>query len=159
MSGGEAGGLSWSSAFCEHKLWIDLVVFGLLGFIHAMANFRSPNLGSEDTDRERSFSYAKELLTGGLATAGVLLPLSLTAFGTLQVKSAPNSALVNIFLADAWLSLSLIIGLGTLWTAGYRAHTENVQNLRDVRIGPGLQVLALGIGVVRLLIAAKDFVV
>jgi hypothetical protein len=154
MSGHTTTSLTWHYAFSVQKVWIDLLVFGILAVVHMVANWDSPNLPTDPPNLASAFSLVKELAATSLTVVGILLPLSLAAVGTLATKHTVQSrVLANIFIGDAWLVLSLTLGLHVLWTAGFRAHTENVQNRRDIRIFNGWQLGALLAGIVRLLIA------
>jgi hypothetical protein len=140
--------------FWAQKVWIDLIFFAVFGTIHAAANWRSPRLPTEASDREQAFSFVTTLSSSSLTAVGILLPLSLAAIATFAANSnAEPRVLANIFIADSWLALSLTLGLMVLWTAGFRAHTENVQNLRGIRLLNGWQLLTLLVGVARLLSA------
>jgi len=146
--------LAWDYVLGTQKVWIDVVVFVVFAAVHAAANWNSPNLSAEPQDRAAAFGFVKEMAGTSVTVVGILLPLSLAAIGTLAGKSTvPSRVLANIFIADTWLALSLTFGLLALWTASYRALTENVQNRRGVRLLNGWALAAILVGVVRLLIA------
>jgi uncharacterized membrane protein len=148
-----ANALTGHYVFSVEKVWLDLIWVGLLAIIHAAANWKSPNLGTTTAECDRAFGLVKELAASSLTVAGILLPLSLTAVATFASKHAEPRVLTNIFVGDAWLALSLAMGLLVLWAAGFRAFTTNVQNSRWIRLLNGWQLLAILAGVVRLLIA------
>jgi hypothetical protein len=151
---GHTTSLTWHYVFCVQKVWIDLGFFALFAVIHMVPNWNSPGLSTEASDRASAFSFVKELAATSLTVVGILLPLSLAAVGTLATKHTVQSrVLANIFIGDAWLALSLTMGLHVLWVAGFRAHTENVQNRRDIRFFNGWQLAALLAGIARLLVA------
>jgi hypothetical protein len=132
---------------------VDLAWVAVFAAIHAVANWTSPGLPNASADCERAFGLVSGLATSSLTVVGILLPLSLTAVATFATKHAQARVLASIFVGDTWLVLSLAMGLLVLWTAGFRGHTENVQNIRGVRVLNGWQLLTLLAGVVRLLIA------
>jgi hypothetical protein len=147
--------LSPQSVFGDEWVWIDLVVFAVFVVIHTAANWGSPGLSSDSDPRAQSFTFVQAIATGSATAVGILLPLSLAALGALSAKRTPApNVLINIFVGDAWLTLSLALGIYVLWVIGFRAHSENVQNRRDVRLASGYQIGALLLGVVRFLIAA-----
>lgn len=147
--------LSWHSAFGEQYVWIDLAVFAVLAGIHTVANWLSPGLPNTPVDRTQAATNVNQIATGGVTAVGILLPLSLAAIVTFAAKKAPaNGVLVNTFVAEAWFALSLILGLCVLWAGAFRAASQNVQNLRFVRIFAGYQLFCLMLGVIRFLIAA-----
>jgi hypothetical protein len=146
--------LTWHYAFSAEKVWIDILVFGVFALMHMVANWDSPNLPTDAPNLASAFGFVRELAATSVTVVGILLPLSLAAIGTLATKHTVQSrVLANIFIGDAWLALSLTLGLLVLWTAGFRAHTQNVQNRRDIRLFNGWQLVALLVGIVRLLTA------
>jgi hypothetical protein len=146
--------LTWHYMFSVQKVWIDVAIFVGFAAIHVAANAKSPGLPKTAEARDQAFSFVKELATSSVTVVGILLPLSLAAVGTLATKDRVQSrVLANIFIGDTWLALSLTLGLLVLWSSGFRALTQNVQNLAGVRFLNGWQLAAILAGVVRLLIA------
>ncbi len=86
--------------------------------------------------------------TGGLTAVGILIPATLVA---VQISHPNAAALSSVFFGDLWFALSLVCGLYVLWISGVKVSTENVLNRKDVGISHGLQLLALLVGVARLL--------
>jgi len=80
---------------------------------------------------------------------GILLPLSLVAA---QIRAPGPGPLEHVFFADLWFAVSLLIGLFAVYTIAPRSTGEDVLARRDVGIAFGLQLFAMGIGIVRLLI-------
>jgi hypothetical protein len=145
--------LTWHYMFGVQKVWIDVVIFVVFAAIHTAANARSPGLSKESGARDQAFSFVKELASSSVTVVGILLPLSLAAVGTLATKHVHFRVLANIFIGDTWLALSLSLGLLVLWASGFRAPTQNVQNLAGIRFLNGWQLAAIMAGIVRLLIA------
>lgn len=155
ISGPATPALSWSSVFSQQNVWIDLVIFALLGVLHTAANWKSPGLDNTDTARGQAATNVNQIAIGGVTAVGILLPLSLAAITAFASTTAPGKGvLINTFVADSWFALSLLLGLCVLWTGAFQAPTRNVQNLRFVRLCAGWQLFSLMLGVVRLLVAA-----
>jgi hypothetical protein len=103
-----ADALSFHQVFAEERVWIDLGFFVAFVAIHTISNWTSPALPSDDAARMASFSFVREIAGAGLTAAGILLPLSLAAVGTFAAESRPDEdVLTNVFIGDAWLTLSL----------------------------------------------------
>lgn len=146
--------VSWHFVFGVQDVWIDLAIFACFSLVHVAANFKSPGLPNSSSDRAQAFGFVKDLAQGGVTVVGILLPLSIAALGTLTSKpSVPARVLANIFVGDAWLALSMTLGLLALWASGFRAPTQNVQNFAWIRFFNGWQLAALVAGIVRLMIA------
>jgi uncharacterized membrane protein len=151
-----ANELSLHYVFLTQLVWIDIVLVATFLVIHTVANWGSPNLGSDRDERQQSFGFVSGIASGGVTATGILLPLSLAALGIIsnQTGSRSLSTLSNVFIANVWLTLSLLLGLFVLWMAGFRAPSQNVLNILPIRLAAGWQLGILFAGVARLLIAA-----
>lgn len=145
--------LTWNYAFFTELVVIDVLAVGVLAAIHAAANWNLKPLSNTPTDRAQSFGLVQTLASSSVTVVGILLPLSLAAIATFAARHAGTRVLANVFIGDCWLALSLAMGLFALWLAGFRGHTENVQNIRAIRLLNGWQLLILFAGIFRLLVA------
>ena len=155
IPGATTPALSWSAVISGQHVWIDVLIFVVLGAVHTAANWTSPGLPNTETARAQAATNVNQIAIGGVTAVGILLPLSLVAITAFATKTAPShGVLINTFVADCWFVLSLLLGLCVLWTGAFQAPSRNVQNLLFVRLCAGWQLFSLMIGVVRLLVAA-----
>ena len=91
--------------------------------------------------------------TAGITVAGILIPLSILTIGlTASDKlDLPSTVLVDFFVANVWLLISLLLGLCLVYFAGVRGYRENILRSRGAGAVFGLQLLFLAVGVVRLM--------
>jgi hypothetical protein len=86
---------------------------------------------------------------------GVLLPLSLVAIQVVADHGpgvAITHILIDVFVADVWFAVALLLGLFVLFVVAYESGTMNVMNARIVVLPLVWQFIALIVGGVRLLI-------
>src|SRR6266851_9693403 len=143
--------MNWDS-FVQQRIYIDCLVFLILGAIHIVSNARL-NEAYPNTEKARSVAATSigGSMNGGLTAVGILLPLSLVATQIPKVDSL--GALQHVVYADIWFGLSLLFGVYGAYRVGIRSVGENVVNLLDVRIVFGLQLIALVIGTARLVVS------
>lgn len=141
---------SWPSQYWSDWVWIETLVFIVLGILHGyiwVANGR----GYSETDTARSAAATSlgSTVTGGITAVGILIPVTLAAAA---IGHPGPTGLSDVFFADAWFTLSLVFGLYALFSVGVRGPTQNILNRPDVGIAYGLQLIAMLVGMIRLLI-------
>lgn len=142
----------WRAVFGRPALLFDLVLLGLLSALH-IATWMSLDptpLRSSPSAGEGIRSAA----SGGITVVGILVPVTLLALQLGADRNGPGfmtrSAVIDLFVATAWLLLSLVAGLYVLFVAAYKGFASNVFARRDVGILFGLQLLFLLTGVARI---------
>jgi hypothetical protein len=151
--------LTFDSAFISHLVWIDCAFFIVFAIIHSLSWPSLPTNNAVHTDaeaRSRAVSTVSSATTGGLTAVGILLPLSLVAIQVIDVNKPPKQAgtvELNLFVADAWLALSLTMGLIVLWRIGAKGPTRNILYDRWAGIPFGLQLFSVLLGIIRILVA------
>jgi hypothetical protein len=152
--------LTFGSVLLSHLMLVDIALFVVFGLIHSLSWPRSlPSTDPVHQDgetRNRAAGNLTTAVTGGITGVGILLPLSLVAIQVIygsKPSSHASSVGLNLFVADIWLTMSLILGLFVLYAVGAKASSRNILYLRWIGIPFGLQLMALTLGVVRILIA------
>ena len=134
----------------RNMVYIDVLVFAIVGAVHSVAWWGGAHGHANTPDERRAATSALGTTIGaGITAVGILLPLSLVGA---QIRSPSSGPLEHVFFADLWFSISLTLGIYALFVVGARSSGENPYNRRDVGIAYGLQLLALVIGVGRLLV-------
>jgi hypothetical protein len=151
--------LTFRSIFFSHLAWIDLAFFFIFGALHALSwpyKQLDDNVHADLEARNRAASTLSTATTSGLTAVGILLPLSLVAIQVIDVSRPPRQAGtvgLNLFVADMWLSISLLMGLVVMWHIGAKGTTRNILYSRWAGIPFGLQLFSLVLGVVRILVS------
>jgi hypothetical protein len=142
--------VSWTDAFWSDWVWVDVVIFLILGAVHTGAWIStSPQDPGDATTRAAAAAALTSAGTAGLTAVGIMLPLSLAAG---QLHRTGPGPLEHVFFADIWFALSLLFGLLALYVIAPNAVSQYVVRRRIVGIPFGLQLLSLLIGVARLLV-------
>jgi len=133
-------------------LLIDVALLLVLGAIHVAA-WTSPST-NDLAYKESAQTGIRTAATGGLTVAGILIPLSILTIGLStqpERLDLPSSVLVDFFVSNVWLLCSLVLGLYVLFVTGVKGYKENILRNRTVGWAFGLQLIFLGVGVLRLL--------
>lgn len=132
------------------QLLIDLALVVVFGGIHVAA-WTSPR--NPSGYKEAAQNGMRAAATGGLTVAGILIPLSILTIGLSTQQGGvelPTSVLVDFFVSNVWLLCSLLFGLYVLFVAGVKGYTTNILEDKTVGWAFGLQLIFLGVGVLRL---------
>jgi hypothetical protein len=133
-------------------LLVDLGVLLVLGVLHVLSNLSPVQAAPDKAKLAESLRGGS---TGGLTIVGILIPLSVIAIqlrsGTgVVAQSLPHSLLVDFFVGDVWLVISLTCGLYVLFVTALRGTFVDVGQSRTIRILFGFQLIFLFVGVYRL---------
>ena len=119
-------------------VWIVLVLAVIVGVIHTAAAH-----GTDDSKGDPVQQGLQTAVSAGLSVVGILLP---TVFVILQIKSDSLSkpALSDLFVASAWLAVSVVFGLYVAYVAVTRPGWGH-----GAKYAFGYQLIALlaGVGV------------
>lgn len=144
--------------------WWDFIVFGILTLIHIAANIESWQKIKSDLALQNALKTVDQknlgatILNGssaaGISAVSILIPASLliVQIGLGSSKPMPPGVLDNVFRASIWFLISLGAGLIFLWISGAQSQFRNVATNLLLMIFFGPQLIALGVGVVRLVI-------
>ena len=136
--------------FDRWQLLIDVVLILVLGVIHVCA-WDGPTNG--DSYKDAAQNGMRAAATGGLTVAGILIPLSILTISLSSQKGSvklPSSVLVDFFVSNLWLLCSVLLGLYVLFVAGVKGYVNNILDHETVGWAFGLQLIFLGVGVLRL---------
>lgn len=147
--------LSWSSILGDRSGWIDVTALVLLSTIHVMAWWGVGRFQPTKEARQVAADSFRSSAGAGLTAVGILIPITLLTIqlGRSSGSTLPAGALLDVFIADLWFTISLLLGLFVVWVTAVKVATQNVLNRKDVGIAYGLQLMFLFVGAVRLLIA------
>ena len=136
------------------QLGIDVVILVVFGTIHVISwpRYDEKQEKSMEAYKQEAQEGVRAAATGGVAVAGILIPLSILTVGlTAETKYAlPAGVQVDFFVACVWLLLSLLAGVGVLYYVGVRGYVKNVLTSRGLGATYGFQLLFLAVGVFRL---------
>jgi hypothetical protein len=138
-------------------LLIDVVLIALFGVIHITA-WRGPTNAEY---KEAAQNGMRGAAGGGLTVAGILVPLSIltislsTQTGGIKLTSG---VLVDFFMSNVWLLCSVLLGLYVLFVASVKGYVRNILEYRSVGWAFGLQLIFLGVGVLRLVWGMSELV-
>jgi hypothetical protein len=138
-----------SAIFDREQLLVDVVLLIVLGAIHILA-WQTP---SDTSAKEAAQNGMRAAATGGLTVAGILIPLSILTIGLSTQQGGiklSSSVLVDFFVSNVWLLCSLLLGLYVLFVAGVKGYAKNILEYDTVGWAFGLQLIFLGVGVLRL---------
>jgi hypothetical protein len=142
----------WQAIVNRRVLLVDVFLILILGTLHVIA-YMGPI--SASPNKEKLAESIRGAATGGLTIVGILIPLSVLAIqlrgGTSAVaERLPESVLVDFFVGDMWLVVSLGCGLYVVFVAAMRGLFEDIGQRKDVGILFGFQLIMLFVGVFRL---------
>ena len=129
--------ITWANVFATRFFWLDLIVFGLLSFLHVGAWLGTSREYPSDPESRASASESfRSTAVGGLTAVGILIPVTMLGIqlGVSSSPPIPASSTLDVFLADLWFTASLFCGLYVLWRVAAKSGSRNVFNLRDVGI-------------------------
>jgi hypothetical protein len=150
----------WESIFHRDVLLIDVLLILILCTIHFLS---WPKLNADDMKEYRGDAQTgiRAAATAGLTVAGILIPLSVLAVQLRagpSVAHLPRSDLVDFFVSDFWLLISVILGLYVLFYTGLRGYQRNILASRPIGVTYGWQLIFLGVGVFRLVFGMAGLV-
>lgn len=151
---------------------LDVVIFSVLAAVHILAWIEWNSIArkrEQEENRYISFSGAsrgisddKSMGSGaimsaagaGVAAVSILIPASMLVVQVSAESLAPLPliALDNIFRAAIWFTVSLFLGLLTIYLTPIRAIEKNVITDSTIGIPFGLQLFALFSGMIRFVI-------
>jgi hypothetical protein len=142
----------WQAVVDRPVLLIDVLLILIFGTIHVIA-YLGPI--SPSPNKEKLAESIRGAATGGLTIVGILIPLTVLAIqlrgGTSAVaERLPTSVLVDFFVGDVWLVISLGCGLYVLFVTAMRGISEDIGTRKDVGILFGIQLIMLFVGVFRI---------
>lgn len=142
----------WSEIVDRPDLVIDFGIILIFGLVHTLA-WQDIDPSKADGDPKEAGAAIRGAATAGITIVGILIPVSILAIQLRAGRDAQppsNDVLVNLFVADVWLLLSLACGVYVLWIAAMRAYEkDNVFGDRTVGIVIGFQLLFLFVGIFR----------
>ncbi|WP_405471861.1 hypothetical protein [Streptomyces canus] len=122
-------------------------------FIHTKAQFSSPQTADNAAEAKSAVgSRFGTASAAGITVVGILGPLTLIAIQLSadgKGEKLPNSALVDLFVSNVWLAMSLAWGLLVLYMAAFRGYKENLLNYRPITVIIGYQLIFLFVGMER----------
>lgn len=133
------------------QLLIDVAIIVVLGAVHVLA-WGAPT-GDSSRYKEAAQNGMRAAATGGMTVAGILIPLSILTIGLSTQTNGlklPGSVLVDFFVSNVWLLCSLVLGLYVLFVAAVKGYKDNILKKQSVGWAFGLQLIFLGVGVLRL---------
>lgn len=146
----------WSTLFQRRALLVDLILLLTLGFFHVVTWVTLDVRQYETYDRIETAGRIQATSTAGLTVVGILVPLTVIAIQLQSTAKRDNGnryamrALVDLFVASAWLLASLVASLYVLYFAAFNGYAENLLAYRHIGILLGFQLFFLFIGVFRL---------
>jgi hypothetical protein len=147
-------GMTWGKILGGHLGWIDLLVFGILGMLHVAAWWKLAPQPTDDPARSGATTLVMTASGAGLASVGILLPLSFVALQA--TTSSPyvirESVSFSVLVADFWFALSLTMGLLATYFLAFKP-TRHPFTMRRVGIPLGIQFLAMLMGIARMFAA------
>lgn len=149
--------ITWRTVLLDRWVWADLLAFAILSTVHLIAWREVREERGDPQDRERAAGALRATATAGISAVGILIPFSLVA---VRVGSppVPASTLVDVFVAELWLAFSMAFGLFVIWLVAAKGTSRNVLTMRLAGLPYGWQLIALLVGVVRLLVGIGTLV-
>jgi hypothetical protein len=143
-----------SAIFDRAWLLIDVGVLVVFGFVHFQAwpSYTDAQKTAMDAYKKDAQEGIRSAATGGVAVAGILVPLSILTVSLVADKRGglPTGVEVDFFMAAVWLFLSLLAGTAVLYYVGLRGYVKNVLTSRGLGMSYGFQLLFLAVGTFRL---------
>jgi hypothetical protein len=153
--------ITWGNVFATRFVWLDLIVFGVPSLLHVLSWLGVDRHFPDDSEaRSAAAESFRSTAVAGITAVGIMIPVTLLVIqlGSSSGSPIPAESLLDVFLADLWLTLSLLFGLYVVWVVAAKSGSRNVYNRLDVGICYGLQLTALFTGVLRLVIAMAAIV-
>ncbi len=142
----------WSELTSRPILLLDVAILIVVCTIH-LVSIQSPARDAED--KTKLAEAVRGGATGGLTIVGILIPLTVLAIQMRAGSSAAgqglsSAVLIDFFVGDVWLVVSLAFGLYVVFVAAMRGTYEDVGQRKDVVALFGLQLMFLFVGVFRI---------
>jgi hypothetical protein len=153
--------ITFSGIFWHRLVVIDvaiLFVFTVLQYL----SLRPLNKRDSDADSVRGAAASSMGVAAGagISAVGILVPLTLLTVQRIVSGDAPLRFRIteDLFVSECWFALSLALGLLVLWFVAFKAPTRNVTRTGYISLTFSIQLLALLIGIVRVLIATFNLI-
>jgi hypothetical protein len=151
----------WDEVFSRCSLLVDVVLLVVLCALHALPVLGSPSKPADD--KSKLADSVRGASASGLTIVGILIPLSVVA---IQLRGGsgdagnhlPGAVLIDFFVGDVWLVVSLAFGLYVVFVVAMRGTYEDVGQRQDVKLLFGFQLMFLFVGVFRLVWGLSDLV-
>ena len=146
--------------------WWDVLIFILLSILYIAANVEmARGLKSDQSlqhldQKQLGATILTSASSAGITAVSILIPASLliVQMGFVSAKPLPFGVLDNVFRASIWFLTSLVMGLYLMWINGLQSQFRNVATNLQIVTAFGIQLIALFIGVVRLIIGIHNAV-
>lgn len=140
-----------SAIFDRCELLIDVGILVVFLIIHA-ASWQSGDSNAGSNYKKEAQDGVRAAAAAGLTVAGILIPLSILTIGLTAGEKVelPTIVLVDFFVANVWLVISLLLGLYVLYFVGLHGYKQNILTFKATGVVYGMQLAFLAVGTIRL---------